>query len=161
MRELPSLPCTPVRIAQSLGLHLRHGNSNNGLDARMWWSVYVLDKQMCFASGRPTAIQDAECTVVADDVYDASGATSTFDMRPFMAYITLHQQISKITSDLFARSMDQAYEKTTIRKIAACDARLVTWCNSLPLDIRPNGEVPSPGPNFGFAANLHILFYQS
>jgi hypothetical protein len=129
------------------------------LDARIWWCLYSIDKLLSFEVGRPSAINDLDCSVPLEAVYDRANLNPTFDIRPFVAFATLTQQMSRICSELFSRSILSLPEKDRIRKMAECDARLVQWAASLPPETRPTGEAPPNGPNFGMISTVHMYYY--
>jgi len=55
-----------ARISQDIGLHCETGpwpTIEGEMRRRVWWSIYVWDRQMSLELGRPFLIEDADCDV--------------------------------------------------------------------------------------------------
>lgn len=78
------------------------------------------------------------------------------------ALAELCQEIAHIVQVLFPTNpaTSSEYEIEVLEHIGLIHIRLETWAKSLPLQIRPGGDTPVPGPFFPFAAVLHMQYHQ-
>ena len=142
-------------------MHLNHNSPTAANEARLWWSLYCIDRILTFDIGRPSIIQDADCSVPVHLARDGLEATNSADIRVFEALIGLCQQLSLVLAQLFSRNILLASETDKLGVIGACDARLVAWAESLPLDLRPNGDSTNPVAGPGTLACVHVLYFQA
>jgi ribosomal protein L37AE/L43A len=62
-----------VRISQDIGLHCETGPwpmIEGEMRRRVWWGIYVWDRQMSLELGRPLLIEDADCDVALPAAID-------------------------------------------------------------------------------------------
>lgn len=101
----PFLNCTLISAAashcQSLGYNhgSSHGSSSNS--RRLFWSVYMLEKEVSIFFGRASALQDADIDV-ALPVFSRKGPVERWD-RLFEAGIKLARIQRRICNDLYSR----------------------------------------------------------
>lgn len=141
-------------------MHVSHVVPTAAADARIWWSVYCLERILAFETGRPSALRDADCIVPVHLVRDGLKATNSADIRVFEALIGLCQQMSLVLAQVFSRDILCASQAKRMSVIGACDARLVAWADSLPLDFRPNEDSSRAMTGPGTLACVHALYFQ-
>ena len=92
---------TSIRCAQALGLHRRCINARftpNEIMARtrLWWGLYLLDRIMSTAHGRPLAIDDHDCDEFSSDDIPATAYPWEGEWLAFMVRLTcLHGRIQR------------------------------------------------------------------
>jgi hypothetical protein len=159
-----SFVCLVVRIGQSLGLHRHTVGPEASLDARIWYAAMSLDAIGSIESGRPMTIRRSDySTTLASFKDDAfTLGTNSRPVNVLAALAELCQEIAYIVQVLFPTNPapSSEYEIEVLEHIGAIHMRLETWAKSLPLQIRPGGDTPVPGPFFPFAAMLHMQYHQ-
>ncbi|KAL6235290.1 fungal-specific transcription factor domain-containing protein [Aspergillus navahoensis] len=103
-----------IALAQAHGLHLRERISSYNLSTqrllrRVWWALYVRDRAVAAAFGRPTHIDLDDCTVgslaLQDfrrefDCPDYSRSDADEDALFFIEYVNLWRVLEKIPSQV-------------------------------------------------------------
>ncbi|RSL56704.1 hypothetical protein CEP53_006697 [Fusarium sp. AF-6] len=79
-------------LAQTLGMHRSTAHSNlsqrcRSLWKRIWWSIYVRDRQAAAALGRPCRIRDEDC-----DIEPLCEADFTFDRETILATVGMQER---------------------------------------------------------------------
>lgn len=94
------------------------------------------------------------------DVTFSLGTTGPVNVLRALA--ELCQEIAYIVQVLFPTNPPASaeYEIEVLEHIGLIHMRLDAWAKSLPLQIRPGGDTPVPGPFFPFAAMLHMQYHQ-
>ncbi|EXJ93265.1 hypothetical protein A1O1_01657 [Capronia coronata CBS 617.96] len=77
-----------VRLAESIGMHRSIDKSHMALDTkahwkRVWWCLYIRDRQVSLSAGTPSLINDLDCDVeelTLEDFPDESEATARYVM---------------------------------------------------------------------------------
>ncbi|OOQ86995.1 hypothetical protein PEBR_18902 [Penicillium brasilianum] len=123
-----------VRLAQSLGLHLRSSyrpeTPSTGASSRqkLWWSLYAYEKQLACRCGRPSAIDDDYISCpIPSSLKDGHSEDLEFIIKA--------AQHAQISSDI-ARHLNSAKAmrdapQSTMRHMQTLEARLVAWQQSL------------------------------
>ncbi|KZW03958.1 hypothetical protein EXIGLDRAFT_715981 [Exidia glandulosa HHB12029] len=149
-----------VRTAQDLGLHrsprqLRLKLVKKELRRKVWWSVYVLDRMLAVALGRPLGIEDIDCDVELPLAIDDDGLRAYFDheedmreaaptlMTGFIALINLTKKAGLILRTVYG--LHNCKDNMSPEELAAVqtqidvfDADLTRWCTELPPAFKSN-----------------------
>ncbi|KAK4049898.1 hypothetical protein OIO90_005287 [Microbotryomycetes sp. JL221] len=142
----------------SLGMHLTNGSN---LDARIWWTVYVLDKTQSCSGGRPSTIKESDCTVSEL----ALTTNPPFDLpqhaiEALVGMVRLCRIISVIQERLFSAGKADISTVEALMMIGKSDAALAQWVDSLPLQLRPTNEAPVKSSAFVCALQLSVAYHQ-
>jgi hypothetical protein len=102
----------------------------------------------------------ASLTSFKDDTFTLGPGTDPVNVLSALA--ELCQEIAYIVQVLFPTNpaTSSVYEVEVLEHIGVIHMRLETWAKNLPLQIRPGGARPVPGPSFPFAAMLHMQYHQ-
>ncbi|KAF1990058.1 hypothetical protein K402DRAFT_308426, partial [Aulographum hederae CBS 113979] len=92
---------TAVRTAHMLALHHEPSQTlpkqDQGLHRRIWWTVYLLDSQMSFVTGRPSfaTTQHVSCRMLSDD----EKADAAFALNPAYGinWLSFHVELVKLS----------------------------------------------------------------
>lgn len=124
-----------IRCAQDLDLHLEVGMRSRveaDMRRRVWWAVYIMDRNLSLEVGRPFMIDDADCDVALPEPYDdhllePEGPMLTHTPTPLTQF--LHAIISVVRSFTALR---KAFSTTTIERsrLATFDSHF-TACQAL------------------------------
>ncbi|KAM0786293.1 hypothetical protein ACM66B_001771 [Microbotryomycetes sp. NB124-2] len=150
-----------VRICYGLGMHVHSESATSNLDARIWFSIYVLDKVQSVSGGRPSAIKDSDCTVSEKALqHNAPPELSELIIQAHVGMVKLCRIISSIQENLFSAGKSNISTIQALAMIGQSDEALTGWAAALPLDLRPTTESPVRGPTFGWAVYLSIVYNQ-
>ncbi|KAH7100638.1 fungal-specific transcription factor domain-containing protein [Auriculariales sp. MPI-PUGE-AT-0066] len=149
-----------VRTAQDLGLHrsprhLRLKLDKKELRRKVWWCIYVLDRMLAVALGRPLGIEDIDCDVELPLAIDDDDIHAYFDhesnvkenkfslMTGFIALINLTKKAGLILRTVYGLNNckeDMTAEEVTAVQVAidAFDVELTKWCTDLPPAFKSN-----------------------
>jgi hypothetical protein len=130
-----------IRIAQSIGLHRRldtaaitPGQSNfehdQQLDARVWWSCYILEKNMSLEVGRPMAFEDSDCNQIIPS------KTNDDDLDLFGHMIGLAKIQSRLVDIIYRRPLHKRNAASLFHDLGSIDRTLCEWATRVPDDIR-------------------------
>ncbi|KZT62356.1 hypothetical protein CALCODRAFT_548993 [Calocera cornea HHB12733] len=151
-----------VRTAQDLGLHRAAPKSSltpieREMHKRIWWSVYMLDRLLAIALGRPLGIEDSDCDVELPLPLDDEALRLHLDGAPMgepstimVGFIAL-TELAKIGGQMLRQvyavnktgfHLDAAQSAALQESVDALDAQLSKWCDGLPPELRskPKGE---------------------
>lgn len=159
-----------VNLAQTKALH-RSGecgeDKSSKLKRRIWWAVYVRERQCGAALGLPNRIRDEDCDVapLTSSDFAAAFATSDSDAQRSTAYIIAMAQLAVFLGKI----IDAGYLPN--RTLTNADREkirdeLYLWKDQLPPIIRLNNDVGEQ-PSFQASTlqlahnNLLILLYRS
>ena len=145
-----------IRIAQSIGLHIEHGQAQNDpatghidleLQRRTWHSLYALDRLLSIQLGRPSAIRNQDCTVRLPSRLDDAEFDIDHDHIPvahadepktgdyFITVIQLSAILRHVERDVYRpATMDYSYEM--LERTNRLDAELLKWRSQLPRWLR-------------------------
>ncbi|KAJ9093164.1 hypothetical protein QFC21_006480 [Naganishia friedmannii] len=117
-----------------------------------------------YESGRPMTIRRSDYSTSLASFKDDTFTLGT-NLQPvnvLAALAELCQEIAYMIQVLFPTNpaASPEYEIEVLEHIGVIHMRLETWAKSLPLQIRPGGDTPVPGPFFPFAAMLHMQYHQ-
>ncbi|KZO93208.1 hypothetical protein CALVIDRAFT_540196 [Calocera viscosa TUFC12733] len=151
-----------VRTAQDLGLHRDAPKSSltpleREMHKRIWFCVYMLDRLLAIALGRPLGIEDSDCDVELPIPLDDEALRLHLDGAPIgepstimVGFIAL-TELAKIGGQMLRQvyavnktgfHLDAAQSAALQQSVDALDAQLSKWCDALPPELRskPKGE---------------------
>jgi hypothetical protein len=170
------LVATAVRLAQTLRLH-REVTASPELSEveveqrqRVFWVLYILDKDFSLNCGLPMALDDSDVDVglpgeeAVDDhgvvnVNDEQGSTSIFRRRAQLAIIQsqLHRRLYTAKAQKHLRGRD------LLETITHLDNALEEWRIALPAPIRPEYHTPASDISTDdmprTILHLHLVFH--
>lgn len=136
-----------IRMAQSIGLHRYIAPSSSlqniqsvaaakraDLYSRIWWVAYCLERIMELETGRPSAIQDAECDQALPKFNSKSLDEGSFDY--FEALIGLAKLQTQISDRLYRKKAVKRRTEQLLQDCGTLDRALLQWADSLPEGIR-------------------------
>ena len=166
-----------VRYGQDLGLHVSHGNMESvymlNLSQRspkrlllsaieketrrkIWWGVYILDRMLALALGRPLGINDTDCDVEMPSEVDEDqlqqyfmGATLNQRHPPLLAgtiaLVKLYEIGGRVLRQVYALENCKEYLEPERRAelqhtVENLDAELTKWCDELPIVFKSSSE---------------------
>ncbi|PBL02271.1 hypothetical protein ARMGADRAFT_1005684 [Armillaria gallica] len=150
-----------LRTGQDLGLHrsprrLILTPIEKETRRKIWWGVYVLDRMLALALGRPLGISDSDCDVeypceVDDDYLPEYYKGTTFN-QPFLmtgtvALTKLYEITGRVLRQVY--SLDNCREnleperKADLENIVeSLHAELTQWCDDLPTMLKRDPKTP-------------------
>lgn len=162
-----------VSQAQTRGLHRasREGkDKTQQLRKRLWWSIYIRERQCAAALGLPNRIRDEDCDVEALDKSDFQYA---FDLSLLasraadsVAYMIGMVELSRVLGRIMHRNFLPSMRLSSTER-EEIRAALALWIASLPAGMQLSPSETSNGPSFLASMlhlaynNLHILLYRS
>lgn len=160
-----------VRLANSIGMH-RRGNWF-GLNAveveqrrRVFWIMYLLDKELALRSGRPGAINDDDVNVELpeEDPVDGVGNIPLGGGRTKVNLFRLLAQFSQIEGkvyvQLYSAKASRQTDQEILNTIGELDQELERWKESVPIEIRPDNDIKmDEGPLVLHVVMLHFAYY--
>ncbi|KAI5792464.1 fungal-specific transcription factor domain-containing protein [Peziza echinospora] len=160
-----------VRIANSIGMH-RRGNCF-GLNPaeveqrrRVFWIMYLLDKEMSLRSGRPGAINDDDINVELPDE-DPPDGVGNMPLRGGKGKINLFRLLAqfsqiegKVYMLLYSAKAARQSDQELLNTIGDLDRELEAWKELVPLEIRPEHEIKmDESPLVLHVVMLHFAYY--
>ncbi|KFZ20450.1 hypothetical protein V501_00130 [Pseudogymnoascus sp. VKM F-4519 (FW-2642)] len=165
-----------ISLAQTQGMHrsLSAINvSNKTLRKRIWWSIYVRDRQSSAALGLPTRIHDEDCDVEMLDLSDFEEQEDS-PLPPYFGQQKLEHVLYAIEIVKLAKLLGKICQKefaprdgpnVDLERSKLRDD-LLNWEAQLSLELKPN---PTSDSSLGFWVgslhlaynNLFILLYRS
>lgn len=139
-----------IRVAQDIGLHRSPSRLNlphNARDRRryIWWSLYILDRQLSTSLGRPLAIDDSDCDVEFPEA-DLVGLHSHVSREFFMSQVQIQTTIGCILKTVNSVKNARNWHETTgtspgctelRQKVKALSDELQNWVgDKVPADIK-------------------------
>lgn len=160
-----------VRISNSIGMH-RRGNSF-GLNSveveqrrRVFWIMYLLDKDMALRSGRPPCINDDDISVElpdedpADDIGNIMLKNGKDKCNLFRLMATFSVIESKVYMQLYSAKAARQSDGELLNTIGDLDKELEEWKETVPLEYRPDSEIDlNQGPLVLHLVMLHFAYY--
>ncbi|KAF7587377.1 hypothetical protein BBP40_007343 [Aspergillus hancockii] len=113
---------------------------------KLFWICYIIDKEMCLRTGRPSSLNDSECDLTlpggyVQQAFRSPGSSATLGLDPSSTVFPTEIRLSIIKSRTYAALYSaHALRKTDtelLRAIRELDDDLEHWRVSLPADIRP------------------------
>lgn len=160
-----------VRLANSIGMHRR--GSWFGLNSveveqrrRVFWIMYLLDKELALRSGRPGAINDDDFNVdlPEEDPADGVGNIPLAGGKAKVNLFRLLAQFStiegKVYMQLYSAKASRQTDQEILNTIGELDQELERWKESVPIEIRPDNEIKmDEGPLVLHVVMLHFAYY--
>ncbi|KAL7268301.1 hypothetical protein RUND412_009080 [Rhizina undulata] len=132
-----------IRYAQTLGLNLRNDvpdldEVEKEMRIRMWYSLYSMEHLLCLMTGRPSAIQDRDCSVPIPRPIDEEqfGDDNSFEMalkQYSETNLSTQSSSSKLASNTNLRTPSSSQTSASKTPVAA---PLATVTPPLPLSPR-------------------------
>ncbi|KAK2466519.1 hypothetical protein APHAL10511_002161 [Amanita phalloides] len=150
-----------VRSGQDLGLHrstkrLLVPPIEKETRRKIWWGVYILDRMLALALGRPLGINDSDCDIempaeVDDDQLQQYFMGAALNQRhpPLMAgtiaLIRLYEIGGRVLRHVYALDNCKDYleperRAELQRAVENLDAELTKWCDELPAVFKSSSE---------------------
>lgn len=155
-----------------MGMHLESsGGASSTLDARIWYTAYIMDKTQSCASGRPAVIRDTDCTVPDTAVLSAAEAPDTertpdggqffapLAQQALLELIRLCRIISIVQDELFTPGKAEISTVDALVGIGRADAALAGWYADLPLELRFTEESSRTGSTFIWTVVLSVQYH--
>lgn len=160
-----------MRSAHSIGLHKRgQGHGFNPVEIeqrkRVFWLIYLVDKDICLRSGRPPAQDDADWNVELPSANpeDGMGNVLLDDGKTTFNLFRTMCEFSVISSQVFQRLYSVKASKQSDGELVAAvndlDAQLEKWKDSIPAQFRPEHDIIAPDPVITIhVAVIHFAYY--
>lgn len=160
-----------ISIAQGFGIHRSVENSKmSAMDKKMWkriwWSLFVRDRSVAMALGRPAMINLDDCDVpmiTEDDLNeDEPGLPSPYPTNRvqvlfFINSVKLSEIIGYILRQQFSVGAERSRKQNKYPSISYCDMAMASWMKNLPEELRFS---VSDSRNYDFyRALLHSQYY--
>ncbi|KAF9008701.1 fungal-specific transcription factor domain-containing protein [Cyathus striatus] len=150
-----------VRAGQDLGLHrsprrLLITSIEKEMRRKIWWGVYILDRMLALALGRPLGVNDSDCDVEmpieVDDEYLPdyfSGAQMTQRPAPLMtgsiALIRLYEIAGRVLREVYALDtckdhLEPEKKADLQRTVESLDNELTQWLDELPIIFKSQSQ---------------------
>ena len=147
-----------ARSATNIGLH-RQGRSFrlSSIEAvqrrRVFWIMYMLDKDTALRSGRPPCISDDDCNVELPDEDPLDGVgnlplsngMANFNLFRAMARLSVIE--SKVYIQLYSAKAAKQSDGELLNTIGRLDDELEKWKDSLPAEFRPGNDQSTTSQN--------------
>ncbi|KAL6156755.1 hypothetical protein ACJQWK_06760 [Exserohilum turcicum] len=163
---------TAISLSETRALHRRGGNTEEKLTRvkrRLWWAIYVRERQCAAALGLPCRIRDKDCDIeplsYADFTHAFRSSVPVGDRRRSTAYAISMLQLAVF----LGRVVDAGYlPGRTLRPEDATKLRdeLYSWKNDVPpaMQLNPGaGDIPNLQASMLHLAynNLLILLHRT
>ncbi|KAM0788729.1 hypothetical protein ACM66B_002821 [Microbotryomycetes sp. NB124-2] len=146
-----------VHIARTLGLHLQHANS---LDSRIWYTAYCLEKIASIESGRPSSIQDSDCTVSLDAWQrDRTFKIGGDDLDLLGTLSRLCRQLSNVSAGLFSPEVMTLSAEETIARIGKADVALQRFADGTHAAFGLQNDILSQNEALPFVSPVFMLYH--
>lgn len=134
-----------ISLAQTLGMHRSTAYSNlsqrrRSLWKRIWWSIYVRDRQAAAALGRPCRIRDEDCDIEplceADFTFDSETTLATVGTqeRYHVSYAISMSSLAVLMGRILALRFSPSSKPAT-EQLTKFGSDLQAWEETLPPDM--------------------------
>lgn len=134
---------------------------------RIFWILYLLDKDIALRSGRPPCINDDDCNVELPDEDPPDGVGNVFLkngkgkfnlFRTMMRFAVIE---SKVYMQLYSAKAGKQSDGELLNTIGELDKELEQWKDSVPPEFRPEHDidVESQGILVLHVVVLHFAYY--
>ncbi|KAH6973951.1 cutinase transcription factor 1 alpha [Ilyonectria destructans] len=163
-----------VSLAETKGLHRASsqgaGSKLQRLRKRMWWSLYIRERQCAAALGLPNRIRDEDCDVEAlnnadfEETFDPT--ISPMQSQEFICYMVEMSVLSRMLGRIIHQDFIPSKRLTTTGRHAIKEV-ITSWRTSLPACMQPatdglDNHLGFHGSMLHLACNnLLILLYRS
>ncbi|OQU95135.1 Fungal specific transcription factor domain-containing protein [Cladophialophora immunda] len=167
-----SLLGVAARLANALGLHRwleGFGLSRAELEQRqrVFWILYILEKDMSSRVGRPSAIDDddigfgfpTEQSHGSGDVNISGAASGNANFYPLYHMCILARMEGKVYKELYAYGARVKTASERLEAISRLDAELQEWKESFPLHLRPEHPIQCDSESRFPIVLLHFGYY--
>ncbi|KAF8251868.1 hypothetical protein K440DRAFT_647294 [Wilcoxina mikolae CBS 423.85] len=166
------LVAAAVRISTSIGMHRR--GSSFGLSPtetqqrrRIFWILYILDKNMALRTGRPPCINDDDCNVELPDEHALDGIgefplnNSKAKFNLFRCMVNFAMIESKVYMQLYSAKASKQSDGELLNTIGDLDRELEEWKDSVPAEFSPDSDLSSIGHSEKFMHFMlvHFTYY--
>lgn len=161
-----------ITLAQTKALHRAAGTEHTRLERvrrRLWWSLYVRERQCAAALGLPNRIRDEDCDcgplLESDFEYAFTSTAPQEQMKEFVAYQMGMASLSKILGQIVHSGYLPRSSFTAAQRDGMRDS-LAAWKRDLPSIMQLDNDFGTP-PSFQTNTlhlaynNLLILLYRS
>ncbi|KAI9889274.1 MAG: hypothetical protein M1814_005649 [Vezdaea aestivalis] len=160
-----------IRLSHSIGLHKRGSGFNLNPEEseqrkRVFWIAYMLDKDLCLRSGRPTAQDDNDFNVELpsadpkDNIGNIPLADGKSKINLFRLMATFALIESKVYKLLYSTKASKQSDGELLNTIGELDAELEEWKDDIPIDFRPEYEIQATHtPLMLHIVVLHFSYY--
>jgi hypothetical protein len=129
----------------------------------LWWTVYCLDKQIAFRSGRPSAIDDS---IISAQIPESAPVGSTVDVTAFTKIIEHTRILSLICRRILSVEAFQPSPTELVRTVNDLHDQLVQFQDSIPFELQFGAhnhpsEVFQQSPRFVPVFYIHFALYGS
>ncbi|KAI0316712.1 fungal-specific transcription factor domain-containing protein [Amylostereum chailletii] len=141
-----------VRMGQDLGLHRSPQRINISLveketRRKIWWGVYILDRMLALALGRPLGAEDSDCDVELPVAIDDDHLPEYFAGSPmandspslmagFIALTSLYKIAGRVMRQVYGidkqENVDAERRAQLQQDVEALDKELTQWLDDLP-----------------------------
>ena len=159
-----------ISLAQKLGIHRAKSTTSDQakerLRKRIWWTLYVRDRQSSTAVGMPWFIQDRDCDIeeltTADFDEDTIPERSSFlatQTNEHIQYVIQMAKLVKLMGEIVTTEFRRLNKHTSNSERSKLRDRLVQWEYELPPEMTSLSSFGSSS-NF-FASLLHTYHYNA
>ncbi|KAG7131282.1 Cutinase transcription factor 1 alpha like protein [Verticillium longisporum] len=156
-----------ISLAESYGYHRLTKFSTRDvkrsrLRRRLWWSIYVRERQSAVSLGLPSRIRDEDCDIEPLSPTDLESEQLTPEALSFGVYTAEHVVYATKMVEiarLLGRIIDLHYVPgklpSTSEQVKSLDTSLEAWKKSLPDDVREDAD---EGGSSVWASLLHLSY---
>lgn len=155
-----------VRVGNSIGIHRRgntFGLSESEIEQRrrIFWIIYLVDKDVALRSGRPPCLNDDDCNVELPDENPPDGCgvlpleNGSFNIFRAMARFSVIE--SKVYMQLYSAKASRQSDGELLQAIGRLDKELEEWRISVPAQIRPDDDSNGLPADLSGGPLVHIL----
>lgn len=162
-----------ISLAQTKGMHRSSSTTsftNGRLRKRIWWSLYVRDRQCSAALGLPTRIRDEDCDIEMLDVSDFEEEDQSVyprylgtQRREHVLYAIQMAKLAVYLGKICLREFAPVDEPKTDAERSRLKEDLMSWEQELSHEMRASATPDSFWASMLHLAynNLYILLYRS
>ena len=135
-----------VRIGFSLGLHvdkysLSHGHIEREIARRIWWTLYIYDKQTALSTGKPCAIAKYGLKEPPPLPSESVLVSDSYTPRDYLQVSAGLTRLTKETSHTLYVEPMSGVEKLVFPRVMAILANLQEWANNVPSHLSRTTQV--------------------
>lgn len=157
-----------ISLAQEHGMHRARTTvteqAEQSLRKRIWWTLYVRDRQASISVGMPWFIHDQDCDVEELTVgdFDEHPRTEVFHFleqqtNEHIQYPVQMAKLARVIGDIVKTEFQLFNKHTSVSERAKLKDRLLKWERELPEEMKPQSGL---GYDFNiFASMLNAFFY--
>ena len=131
-----------IRTLQSIGAHecAFHDLSTGslGIERRVWWSAYCLERMMSIESGRPSHVHDED---MDQDELRNIGLRMGYESFFLLLAAQLARIQGHVSTRLFSRRATPPSPREILGITGELDEELTRWVDQVPPNMRPDSDV--------------------